>query len=433
MGHYLGVINKLLDGSYNSLSTNKKIEIPIEEIIIEESILDVEFNFTKKIFNQKNLILSGKNSYQVFGEKVLASLKKNNVNCEIKILDEYETSKKFAEDLANSLSNYQNIITIGSGSVIDISKFVSSKNNQNLYIFCSSLSAAATTSTVSLLNKGIKESVNSKIPDAIIIDLENLKNAPPRLLRSSLGDVLCRSTCQIDWLTSHLLLNTKYDETPFALQYEDEAFLLKNSKKILQGDYDTLAALSRMTLLNGIAAIIIGSTHAGSMGEHLISHYIDMFMGNQHPNTLHGEQVGVATIQISKMQNQFIKNKTLKFNELNIDEKIFQELFGDNLSSKMFEQFKSKYFNADKIEFINDLLEKNWSLFRAKLAKYLLPTDNIIKALVECGACVSNEDLKISGKFFNEAIHNSFLLRDRFSYLDIAHYTKTIQEYLVKE
>ncbi len=433
MGHYLGVINKLLDGSYNSLSTKKKIEIPIEEIIIEESILNVEFNFTKKIFNQKNLILSGKNSYQVFGEKVLASLKKNNVNCEIKILDEYETSKKFAEDLANSLSNYQNIITIGSGSVIDISKFVSSKNNQNLYIFCSSLSAAATTSTVSLLNKGIKESVKSKIPDAIIIDLENLKNAPPRLLRSSLGDVLCRSTCQIDWLTSHLLLNTKYDETPFALQYEDEAFLLKNSKKILQGDYDTLAALSRMTLLNGIAAIIIGSTHAGSMGEHLISHYIDMFMGNQHPNTLHGEQVGVATILISKMQNQFIKNKTLKFNELNIDEKIFQELFGDNLSSKMFEQFKSKYFNADKIEFINDLLEKNWSLFRVKLAKYLLPTDNIIKALVECGACVSNEDLKISGKFFNEAIHNSFLLRDRFSYLDIAHYTKTIQEYLVKE
>ena len=433
MGHYLGVINKLLDGSYNSLSTNKKIEIPIEEIIIEESILNVEFNFTKKIFNQKNLILSGKNSYQVFGEKVLASLKKNNVNCEIKILDEYETSKKFAEDLANSLSNYQNIITIGSGSVIDISKFVSSKNNQNLYIFCSSLSAAATTSTVSLLNKGIKESVKSKIPDAIIIDLENLKNAPPRLLRSSLGDVLCRSTCQIDWLTSHLLLNTEYDETPFALQYEDEAFLLKNSKKILQGDYDTLAALSRMTLLNGIAAIIIGSTHAGSMGEHLISHYIDMFMGNQHPNTLHGEQVGVATILISKMQNQFIKNKTLKFNELNIDEKIFQELFGDNLSSKMFEQFKSKYFNADKIEFINDLLEKNWSLFRVKLAKYLLPTDNIIKALVECGACVSNEDLKISGKFFNEAIHNSFLLRDRFSYLDIAHYTKTIQEYLVKE
>ena len=49
---------------------------------------------------------------------------------------------------------------------------------------------------------GIKESVNAKIPKAIVIDLQNLKIAPPRLLRSALGDVLCRSTCQVDWLAS---------------------------------------------------------------------------------------------------------------------------------------------------------------------------------------------------------------------------------------
>ena len=433
MGNYLGVINKLLEGSYESLSNNKKIKIPIEEIIIEKSIKNIKFNFAKKLINKKNLILTGKNSYQVFGDKVSASLKYNSIDFEVKVLENYKTSKKFAEELAESLNDYQNIITIGSGSVIDISKFISSTNNQSLFVFCSSLSAAATTSTVSLTNNGIKESVKSKIPDAIIIDLDNLKNTPPPLLRSALGDVLCRSTCQIDWLISHYLLNTNYDETPFALQYEDEAFLLGNSKKILQGDYDTLAALSRMTLLNGIAAIIIGSTHAGSMGEHLISHYIDMFMGNQHPNTLHGEQVGVATIQVSKIQNKVINNNSLKFNELNIDEKIFQDLFGDKLSSKMYEQFKSKYFYSDKLSTINDLLEENWVSFRDQLAKYLLPTADIKKALVECGACVTNEDLKISGKFFNEAFQNSFLLRDRFSFIDVAHYTKTIQEYLVSE
>ena len=433
MGNYLGVINKLLEGSYESLSNNKKIKIPIEEIIIEESIKNIKFNFAKKLINKKNLILTGKNSYQIFGGKVIASLKYNNIKSEIKVLENYKTSKKFAEELAESLNDYQNIIAIGSGSIIDISKFISSTNNQSLFVFCSSLSAAATTSTVSLTNNGIKESVKSKIPDAIIIDLDNLKNAPPRLLRSALGDVLCRSTCQVDWLTSHLLLNTNYDETPFALQYDDEAFLLNNSKKILQGDYATLAALSRMTLLNGIAAIIIGSTHAGSMGEHLISHYIDMFMGDQHPNTLHGEQVGVATILVSKIQNKVINNKSLKFYELNINERAFQDLFGNDLSSKMFEQFKSKYFYADKLNFINGLLEENWGVFRSKIEKYLLPTANISKALIECGACVSNEDLKISGKFFNEAISNSYLLRDRFSFIDVAHYTKTIQEYLVNE
>ena len=75
-----------------------------------------------------------------------------------------------------------------------------------------------------------------------------------------------------------------------------------------------------MTLLNGIAAIIIGSTHAGSMGEHLISHYIDMFMGDEHPGSLHGEQVGIATLLLSKMQNDILNSsKTPQFVEINYD------------------------------------------------------------------------------------------------------------------
>ena len=433
MGHYLGVINRLLNGDYKNLSNNQTINIPIKEIVIDKNIQNVKFDFTEKLSNKKNIILAGKNSYQVFGDKVLSTLNNNNINFDIKILERYESTKDFAKELALSLNNYQNVITIGSGSVIDISKFVSKINSQNLFVFCSSLSAAATTSTVSLLNNGIKESISSKIPDAIVIDLENLKNAPPRLLRSALGDVLCRSTCQVDWLTSHLLLNTEYDETPFALQYEDENFLLKNSKKILQGDYNTLAALSRMTLLNGIAAIIINSTHAGSMGEHLISHYIDMFMGDEHPNTLHGEQVGVATLIVSKIQNQIINSSsTLRFGEIDIDERTFNDLFRSDLGAKMFNQFKSKYVYGEKRDSINTLLKENWETFKTVLSKYMLPTEKIENALMDCGACVTNKDLKISDKFFNQAIQNSFLLRDRFSFIDIAHYTKTIEKYFIK-
>ena len=127
-----------------------------------------------------------------------------------------------------------------------------------------------------------------------------------KLISSSLGDVLCRTTCQVDWLMSNLLINTTYDET--LLNYNimmKKSF--ENSKLLETGDINLLASLSRMTLLNGIAAIIIGSTHAGSMGEHMISHYIDMFMQKNNLKTLHGEQVGVTTIKMSEIQNYFIK------------------------------------------------------------------------------------------------------------------------------
>ena len=365
---------------------------------------------------------------------MLQSLRNNNLDFDLNILKKYESSQKFATNLSLSSKGYENIIVIGSGSLIDLCKFVSFRNNQNLIVFCSSLTAAATTSTVSLTNNGVKETIKSKIAQSIIIDLDNLRMTPFRLLRSALGDVLCRSTCQIDWLTSHLFLSTEYDETPFALQYEDERLLLDNSYKILEGDYDTLAALSRMTLLNGIAAIIIGSTHAGSMGEHLISHYIDMFMGEKHPGTLHGEQVAVTTLLLSKIQNQIINfSDTLVFKKLNITDNKLQDLFGDKIFTQMYEQFKKKYFDGERLDNLNNLLEKKWPEQKTILKKHLLPTESIEKALKNCGAPTNNVELRIPNNFYNLAIKNSFLLRDRFSYLDVAHYTMTLSDYFIKD
>ena len=434
MSKYLGVINNLLSGSYISPFSKKSVSLPIDEIVIERSIENIKFKFTKNLLNKKNLVISGENSFKAFGEKVLKSLRNNNLEFDINILKKYESSQTFATNLSLSSKEYENIIVIGSGSLIDLCKFVSFKNNQNLIVFCSSLTAAATTSTVSLTNDGVKETIKSKIAQSIIIDLDNLRMAPLRLLRSALGDVLCRSTCQIDWLTSHLFLSTEYDETPFALQYEDERLLLDNSYKILEGDYDTLAALSRMTLLNGIAAIIIGSTHAGSMGEHLISHYIDMFMGEKHPGTLHGEQVAVTTLLLSKIQNQIINfSDTLVFKKLNITDNNFRELFGDKVFTQMYEQFKKKYFDGEKLDNLNNLLEKKWPEQKTILKKHLLPTESIEKALKNCGAPTNNVELRIPNNFYNLAIKNSFLLRDRFSYLDVAHYTMTLSDYFIKD
>ena len=434
MSKYLGVINNLLSGSYISPFSKKSVSLPIDEIAIVRSIENIKFKFTKNLLNKKNLVISGENSFKAFGEKVLKSLRNNNLDFDINILKKYESSQTFATNLSLSSKEYENIIVIGSGSLIDLCKFISFRNNQNLIVFCSSLTAAATTSTVSLTNDGVKETIKSKIAQSIIIDLDNLRMAPLRLLRSALGDVLCRSTCQIDWLTSHLFLSTEYDETPFALQYEDERLLLDNSYKILEGDYDTLAALSRMTLLNGIAAIIIGSTHAGSMGEHLISHYIDMFMGEKHPGTLHGEQVAVTTLLLSKIQNQIINfSDTLVFKKLNITDNNFRELFGDKIFTKMYEQFKKKYFDGERLDNLNNLLEKKWPEQKAILKKHLLPTESIEKALKNCGAPTNNVELRIPNNFYNLAIKNSFLLRDRFSYLDVAHYTMTLSDYFIKD
>ena len=224
MVNKIGIIEKLLTGDYQSPFSRKNIKLPIEEIVITPSILNYQFRHFKKFENKKNLIISGVKSFESLGNKVKEKFNQEKIKYEIKILENYQSTVNYASSIASSLKEYDNIICIGSGSVIDLCKFISNQNNQRLFVYLSSLSAAATTSTVSLTEDGIKISVKSKIPEAIVIDLDNLKSAPARLLRSALGDVLCRTTCQVDWLTSHFLLETFMMKLPLLYNMKMKKF-----------------------------------------------------------------------------------------------------------------------------------------------------------------------------------------------------------------
>ncbi len=106
MSKYLGVINNLLSGSYISPFSNKSVSLPIDEIVIERSIENIKFKFTKNLLNKKNLVISGENSFKAFGEKVLKSLRNNNLDFDINILKKYESSQTFATNLSLSSKKY---------------------------------------------------------------------------------------------------------------------------------------------------------------------------------------------------------------------------------------------------------------------------------------------------------------------------------------
>jgi glycerol-1-phosphate dehydrogenase [NAD(P)+] len=55
------------------------------------------------------------------------------------------------------------------------------------------------------------------------------------------------------------------------------------------GDPAAILALVRLLVLSGLGMLLIGSGHPGSMGEHGISHYLDMFL-RPHTGSLHGSR-----------------------------------------------------------------------------------------------------------------------------------------------
>ncbi len=83
---------------------------------------------------------------------------------------------------------------------------------------------------------GHKKSLPSVPPVGVFMDLAVLSAAPARMIRAGLGDSLCRSTAQADWLLSHHLFGTPYRRAPFALLAEDEPALLDDPEALLRGD-----------------------------------------------------------------------------------------------------------------------------------------------------------------------------------------------------
>ena len=92
------------------------------------------------------------------------------------------------------------------------------------------------TTTVSITRDGFKLSLPAHAPAGVFFDLGVLAAAPARMMRAGLGDTVCRTTAQVDWLLSHLLLDTVYAETPYRLMADDEPRLYAQAHRLPEGD-----------------------------------------------------------------------------------------------------------------------------------------------------------------------------------------------------
>ncbi|TIX40292.1 MAG: sn-glycerol-1-phosphate dehydrogenase, partial [Mesorhizobium sp.] len=179
-----------------------------------------------------------------------------------------------------------------SGTINDLCKFVTGRNERRYCVFGTAGSMNGYTSTTAsiTLESGLKVSLPSHAPSGFFVDLGVSAAAPTYLSAAGFGDCLCRSVAQIDWWMSHRLLGTAYHQVPFLIQEKDEAALNERAAKLAEHDIEANGYLYRVLTLCGLGISFTGVSNHGSMGEHQISHYIDCFAGERHPGTLHGTQ-----------------------------------------------------------------------------------------------------------------------------------------------
>ena len=256
----------------------------------------------------------------------------------------------------------------------------------------------------------------------------DLAAAPPRMIRSGLGDSVCRSTAQADWLLAHLLLDRPYREAPFALLAEDEAELFAQSEALMAGDLEAMRRLARTLTLSGFGMTICGGSYPASEGEHLISHYVEMLAPPEWPKAFHGEQIGVTTLSMARLQERLLEGGPPCLEPSAPDENSITAHFGAELGAACWAEFQGKRLDAEGAEALNARLTGGWDDIQARLRAVAVPAARLEAVLQAAGAPTTPEELSWPRGFYIEALRHAREIRNRYTFLDLAADSGVLQD-----
>lgn len=304
------------------------------------------------------------------------------------------------------------LIAVGSGTINDLAKYASHQSGK-AYAICGTAPSmnGYLSANAAIMQHGHKQSLAAAMPCAALFDLDVLENAPDRLRQAGVGDSICRPTAQADWLLSHLLLDTDYDPLPFKL-------LAPFEQDMLAGD---MQALITTLLLSGLGMTLCRGSQPASQGEHLVAHYMEM----RHPDTAHqsyhGEQIAVTSLFMAALQQQMlILPHAPQWVAKAADEAYCLAHFGQETGAQVWKEWQAKLQAMGDQEKLNKRLERDWQEIRGEISRVCIPLTKMETTLAQRGAPRNALALGWTTEQFTEAAHHAHLIRNRFTFLDIA-------------
>lgn len=329
------------------------------------------------------------------------------------------------------------IVSVGSGTVTDISKCAASKQGIPHIAVASAPSMNGYASGIAALTvSGLKMTVQANPPLAVVGDVDILARAPSAMIRAGLGDLVSKPVANADWKLSSIINGERFCPRPFELvQGVDAGDIAKRlahdeaCRAELGWNRDGISLLMEALILSGVSMVIAGSSAPASGGEHLISHFMDMraeVEGVRHD--LHGAQVGVATVATAKLYEKLMsipaesidpRALSSAWERGDLMAKRIGDIFGERSGIILAEFAKKRGLRAENEERIFRLA-KGWDSIRMQLSPFLVSSARIRAALDLAGAPVHYEEIGQGKAAFEEALVLSLAIRSRFTVLDVA-------------
>lgn len=324
------------------------------------------------------------------------------------------------------------LVTVGSGTLTDIGKYVSAKLGGLPHIVvqtAASVNGFGDDQSV-LVVEGVKRTTPTRWVDLLIIDSGVIGGAPSKMNRAGLGDLLASYTAPADWLLARQVgQDDSFSPAVVALARDHVDIVLDRAAGIGHGEAGALEALGAALTLSGIAMGAAGKTAPGSGMEHTSSHLIEMT--DHGTSALHGAQVGVLSVLAAclwRIVRTDVSGGALT--ELRIPDqqemraRIVEAFAAADPTGAMAAECFSDY--RRKLERLHEkapspaTLAEGWPAFERAVAPLLAEPQALAQALIAAGAPTHLSELGIEPERARWALLNCHLMRDRFTIADLA-------------
>jgi len=334
------------------------------------------------------------------------------------------------------------VVSIGSGVVTDIAKhacylFERQTGRHVTYIvYQTANSVSAYTSNMApVFMDGVKRTLPSRYPDALICDLETLRDAPYEMTAAGVGDLLAAFSSFPDWYLAHRLgMDSQYSMLPFELMGRLDEIFLACADEIRNRSLAGMAVLAKLIHLGGLSMSLTHATAPLSGYEHVISHTLDLIHETAgKPLAQHGSQVALAGVLCTSAYQIFLEE--FEPEQVNIEqcypnpEQMKALILGEfsqlDPSGKAGEECWSDYrIKLENWSKERDRLEDvlaHWSSIRRDLRSMYRPPDTVLKILKAVAAPLRFAELEppvteTAAKF---AFFNAPLTRRRLTLGDL--------------
>ncbi|MFW6388217.1 MAG: sn-glycerol-1-phosphate dehydrogenase [bacterium] len=321
-------------------------------------------------------------------------------------------------------------VAVGSGTITDITRFVSHRMKQPFVSYPTAASVDGFTSVgAPLILEGVKRTLICQAPSAIYADVEILRDAPAELTAAGFADMLAKVTSRADWKLGAELWNEPYDEAISARVREAVQQCLAAGQALASGDERGFATLMETLAESGLCMLDYGASRPASGAEHHMSHFWEMqLLREGRPAILHGAKVGVATAlsaelyeRIRSMSADDARRALATRTEPDIEADIasIREAYGPLAESVIAEH--SPFLRMDVSEYreIASRIVEKWDLVQ-EIAAEVPPAREIRDAIAALGGPVHTSELALSAEAIDNGYRNGHFLRNRFTVVKLA-------------